>query len=1208
MPKIFRLSGILLLVVAASLFAQSDRGTITGTVLDATGAVVPAAKIVLTNSQTGLRQETVTTDTGNYTLTALPAGVYSLSVEREGFKSYNQANIRIQVAVTVRVDVSLAVGQTTESVNVVAEATMLRTESAEQSSTVSGDTINNLPINFGIGAGAVRNPLSFVQLTPGSTMTGWNTIRVNGLPAGSFRILFEGQESNLGLDGRASDEVQPSVESIQEFTLQTSNFAAEFGQVGGGLFNFTSRGGTNEFHGSAYGYFANEALNAGMPFTDDRQGHHLRPKVRRQDFGFSVGGPVWIPKVYDGRNRTFFFFNYERYRDIQFAYMGLGTVPTDALRAGDFSSILTGVNLGKDFMDRAILQNVIYDPSTRTTDPSTGNFVVNPFADNKIPASRIDPVAQKILGTIPKATNPGSLVNNYTLQSPFRKIQSIPSLKIDHNLTSTARISGYWSRQITDKDVGQDGFPDPISIRRDLHVVGPTFRVNYDQSITPTMLLHLGAGIQRYENPDSSPKSITEYDAAGQLGIKGAPGTGYPRLSGMGSITWGGLAQNPIATTNTNFGPVNRGVLYDTKPTAVAQLTWVRGDHTYKMGGEWKIDAFTNVSALGLSPSYGFNASQTAQPLYGTTLPSGTTIGHPFASFLLGLYNSAGISNASDPQYRKSAWALYVQDTWKVTRKLTLDYGIRWDLQKPMRELHARSSMFGATIINPNANNRPGGVVYEGWGDKRCNCRLVDTYPFAVAPRLGVAYKWDDKTVIRAGWGIVYGASNIFSYIGGGNSQGMGFNSINFTAPGNGVEAGVLKDGLAWDPTVLYGASYNPGLLVNPGAAVQNAPSVLDPNGGRPPRINQWSISIQREVTKNLVVEAAYVGNRSAWLNANSLVNYNTFPLARLTALGLDITQKTVRDMLTSQISSPAAAAAGFTKPYANFPSSGTVVQSLRPVPQYANIGSTWAPLGNSWYDALQMKATKRLSPDLNFTVSYAYSKNLDSTSNTYGSVWDRKSFKGLSSSDLPHVLTISADYTVPAFGIMTTNKVARRLLADWNIGAVLQYQSGALLVAPQSNSGIGSYLPGQNLRRFRKPGVPLYLKNPNANDIDPTKEVILNPDAWVDAPTGAWGTSTSYYSDFRGQRRPSESISLGKSIPLYNERMRVSFRAEFFNIFNRMISFPNPDTAMNPKTWSGDVLSGGFGFINYTQITSNSQNNNYPAPRTGQVVLRFEF
>ena len=367
MRKLLCVFGAIVLL-AASALAQSDRGTITGTVVDTSGAVVPGAKVILTNSGTGIRQETSTTPTGNYAIASLPVGRYTLSVEQPGFAGYEQSNILVQVAETARVDVTLKVGEATESVEVVADASMLKTETAEQSSSIWGDTINTLPMNYGIGAGALRNPLSFVQLTPGSMMTGWNQINVNGLPADSFRILFEGQESNNGLDGRASDEVQPSVEAVQQFTLQTSNFAAEFGQVAGGLFNFTARSGTNQIHGGAYLYATNEDLNAGIPYTSDGHGHHSRPFERRFDGGVSFGGPVYIPKVYNGKNRTFFFFNYEKYRDHSQTNLGLGTVPTDPMRAGDFSSTLTGRNLGTDFAGRAIMENTIYDPATTVTD------------------------------------------------------------------------------------------------------------------------------------------------------------------------------------------------------------------------------------------------------------------------------------------------------------------------------------------------------------------------------------------------------------------------------------------------------------------------------------------------------------------------------------------------------------------------------------------------------------------------------------------------------------------------------------------------------------------------------------------------------------------------------------------------------------------------------------------------------------------------
>jgi Carboxypeptidase regulatory-like domain/TonB dependent receptor-like, beta-barrel len=1188
-----------MLCVATCAFGQSDRGTITGTVADPTGALIPAAQVVLTNAETGYRAETVTTATGNYTLPALPVGVYKLSVSHAGFSKADRTNISVQVAVTTRVDVELQVGSATQAVEVSAESTLLKTESGEQSTTITGAQLNSLPINFGIGAGAIRNPLSFTQMTPGATINGWNNITVNGTNGG-FRILFEGQESSSSLDPRVSDESQPSVEAIQEFSLQTSNFAPEFGIVTGGLYNFTSRSGTNQFHGSGYIYLQNTAFNSGLPFTDNGRGRHVEIVKHLADGGFSVGGPVWLPKVYNGKNRTFFFFNWERYRDRESLYNGITTVPNSTLRNGDFSVIL-GRNLGTDFAGRAILQNAIYDPSTATID-SSGRRVLNVFPNNAIPTNRFDPVAVKILSMFPKPNIADTLVNNFSAGGAFWKLQQIPSIKIDHNFSEKAKISGYFSLENTNKSNGVDGLPEPISQVRLQDIHSKTFRVNYDTSLTPTLLLHLGAGVQRYYNPDTVPPESGDYDNK-QLGNLNAPGTGFPRFGGgsLGGNTYGGMT--------LAVGPGNRGLYLDVKPTGVAQLTWVHGNHTYKTGGEWKIDTFTNISYIGLSPAYGFSSSQTSQPLYGQTLPSGTGIGYNFASFLLGAYDSASIGDTVNPQYRRSAWGFFVQDTWKINRKLTLDYGLRYDLQTPMRELWNRTSTFNRNIPNPNANGRLGGVLYQGPGPGRCDCHLVSTYPYAIAPRIGIAYQIAPQTVLRAGWGLSFASVSAFNYIGGGNSQGMGFNTINFTSPGNGVAAGQISQPLAWDQSALYGASYNPGLLVTPGAAVQNAPATVDPNGGRPPRINQWNVSLQREVTKDLVLEASYLGNRGAWLQSGgNLISYNAINPSVYQKLGLDITNATTRTLLTSSITSPLAVAAGFTKPYANFPDTGTVIQSLRPFPQYNGIGSLWAPLGASWYNALQTKLTKRSSHGLTMTAAYAFSKTLDSFSGA-GDIFNRSTFKSLSPNDRPHLLSFSIDYTVPAYGFIRKNRVARTLLAGWTIGSISQYASGPLLGAPGSNNSLGTYLPGQGTRQFRVPGVSLYLKDLNCGCIDPTQETVLNPAAWVDQPAGVYGTGSAYYSDFRGQRRPVESMSLGKRFPI-RERMSFSIRAEFFNPFNRMevVSDPSTGSPSNPPTRSNGVLTGGFGYMNYTAISSNAVGGTLPAPRTGQIVARFEF
>jgi hypothetical protein len=369
-------------MIACALVAQSDRGTVTGTVSDSAGAVVPNASVDAVNSETGIVSRTVTTSTGNYTISSLSAGIYDISVEVKGFKKYLQKGVRVQVAETARVDVALEVGTASESVTVNADAPLLKTEDSEQSDTFAGDRLNALPINFGIGGGAIRNPLGFVKLAPGASLNGWNDIKVNGAPNGSFRIIFEGQDATSNLNPRVSDESQPSMESIQEFTLQTSNFSPEFGQVIGGLFNFTARSGTNQFHGSAYGYSTNEDLGAGQSFTDSGNGHLLRPPNRQNDFGGSIGGAVWIPKIYNGHDRTFFFFNYEMYRKHK-ATDTFGTVPTAAMRNGDFSSILTGRVLNTDPLGRPILENTIYDPTTART--VNGTTVTDPFPNNMIP-------------------------------------------------------------------------------------------------------------------------------------------------------------------------------------------------------------------------------------------------------------------------------------------------------------------------------------------------------------------------------------------------------------------------------------------------------------------------------------------------------------------------------------------------------------------------------------------------------------------------------------------------------------------------------------------------------------------------------------------------------------------------------------------------------------------------------------------------------
>ena len=1142
------------LLLSSGLFAQSNRGAITGEVSDSTGALIPGVQMVITNKDTGVKFDTVTTGTGNYTLLQLPVGTYSLAATKTGFNEYSQTNIQVQVAVTTRVDVVLAIGSTKDTVTVTAESSQLKTENAEQSMTVEGKQIAELPINFGIGAGAIRNPLSFVQMTPGAYFNGWNNISINGSTL-NFKIVFEGQQSDDPYSTQVSDEIQPSVEAIEQFTLQTSNLTAEYGGVGnGGIYNFTSKSGTNQFHGSAYSYIENTAFNAGIPFTDDGTGNHQRVVKHLADYGGTIGGPVYIPKVYNGKNKTFFFFNLERYRDREALYNGITTVPNSQYLSGDLSNnllVTANRNLGTDFAGRPIIQNAIYDPNTATID-SSGRRVLQVFPNNIIPQNRFDPVSVKIMSYFPKPNLGNNLfVNNFAETGDFYKLQQIPSLKIDQNFGNKFRVSGFVENESTTKSNGVDGLPQVISQVRIQAIRSQLARFNADYAFSPNLLLHFGMGYQQHRNPDTVPPIAADFDNT-TLGIVGSPGTGFPRIGGIGDNVYGGMTPS--------FGPGSRNLFIGRRLSGLPTLSWVHGNHTYKAGVEYKYDTTNYSSKTNLSPAYGFSGSETSQPLYGQVLPTGTGIGSAWASFLLGDYDSVSVGDGQALFYRRTSWALFVQDSWKLTRKLTLDYGIRWDLQQPIQELHDRINSFSPTTPNPNANGLLGGVAYEGSGQGRCGCQFAPYYPYAIAPRFGAAYQLTPKTVLRGGIGISYGP--LVPLLTDPSASSMGFNTVTVPSPGNGVGAGFLSQPLVFNQAALFGAQYDPGLNVVPGGGIQSAPALVDRNSGRPSRVIQWNISLQREVVKDVVVEAAFVGNHGVWeangssqgfynANVGNLINYDAVSPAVLAQYGLsDLTNANTRALLSSTIGSAAAIAAGFKAPYANFPSTASVLQSLRPFPQYSSIGQYQAPLGDSWYDALQTKVIKRFSYGLTASMTYTFAKSLDSTTNN-GSIYNRASFKGLSTYDYPNLFSLSVDYTVPPIGAVKRSHLAKLILSDWHVTSLDTIQSGDLLGAPTSSNSISSYVSTGYGRQVRAPGVPLYLMNINCGCIDPTQQTVLNPAAWINQAPGVPGSNIVYYNDFRGQRRPIVSGGIGKAFQI-RERVSFSIRAEFFNLFNQ--------------------------------------------------------
>jgi hypothetical protein len=1233
-------------LLAAAALGQSDRGTITGAISDPAGAVVASAPVEARNIETGAVYQAASSATGNYNLSQLPAANYELSVVVPGFKRFIRQNIVVSVAGTTRIDVSLEVGSATESVTVTEAAPLLKTESGELSHNMTTDRVNNLPvINLGFGAalGNVRNPLQAVGLIPGSAFTNDSTLRINGMPANTQSIRIEGQDATDGQNRRENQVNQASLDAIQEVTVQTSNFAAEYGQAGGGYFNYTMRSGTNQFHGSAYDYFVNEVLNAGVPFTDAgvtnslRKGEHIRNSQRRNNYGFTFGGPIVIPKLYDGHDRSFFFFNFEQFRETQRIGDGLATVPTLDYRRGDFTQALInpltiGGQPARDALGRALIQNQIFDPGTTRVAPD-GSSIRDPFPNNVVPLDRMDPVALKVQGFIPLPLNNG-IVNNYPipLYENYRHT-TIPSFKIDHNLSSTMKLAWYYSenRNFTP---AADGMANPVTAAVKQDNKARTTRINYDHSLSPTLLLHLGVGLM-YMYQKFEPAL---YDQS-QLGWGGNFSAShlFPQFGFGGDTTRGGFAW-----TSSHFGPYEYSK--DIKTTSNASMTWVHGNHTTKFGGEAQWEGFPSLSYSRAHGVLNFAQPQTANTWQDGRGTNAST-GFAYASYLMGLTSGINDGYRANLRWGNHSMAFYAQDSWKVTRKLTLDYGLRYDYLSMIREQYGRNSSVGFDVRNPLAGNRFGSVIYEA----TCGCRFQHNYPYAFGPRLGAAYQIDSKTVLRVGFGVAYGGTQTAS-------SGRSANDfLTIGVRGFGETAGLLRDGnplsvgnrfgntpLTWpDFTNRY------PLEVSPGIRQPISPFFhVDRNAGRPARIMQWSIGLQREVSRNLVVEASYVGNRGVWWAAPVIApeDFNALRPERLKSdWGIDMGNAADRALLTTRINSPAVLArfpwlANTASVYPGFPNTQNLNQVFRDFPMFFGSPGFWGPpIGNTWYDSLQAKVTKRLSNGLTVDSAFTWQKelNLGAGADTsyvaspgttpVNDVYNRMQNKQLSAQGRPFMLVVSFRYTTPGFSADGKGMKALAYAArDWNFAGVLRYQSGELIRTPSSNNSLMTQLArdrtnnpatwGGGATYFnRVPGTEVLNFDPNCKCFDPTTQLVLNSAAWSDAPAGQFGTAAPYYSNIRWQRQPAESLSLGRTFGFARDnRYKLDMRVEFFNVFNRLfLANPTPfnftgstqgPNAAQPTTRNNlGQLTGGYGFV-------NTFNGNGSQPRTGQIVARFSF
>jgi hypothetical protein len=1121
----------LLLLIAGCAAAQSTRATITGLITDPTGAPVAGANVVVTNQETGIRNTTKTNEAGNYVVPQLPVGIYEFAVEVPGFKRYLQRDVELNVAQTLGISVQLEVGQVEQTLEVTAAAPMLETGTSELGTVVNRERVVDLPLQV---SGNMRHPGAFVFLAPGVTGDVSNT-QINGSQSRSKEILMDGIGSTSPESGGLLF-TYPPVEAISEFKLLSNNFSAEYGRTGGGFEIYTTRSGTNEYHGSVWEYFRNDKLDARGFIA------RTRPVNRQNEFGAAFGGPVRLPG-YNGTNRTFFHFVYGGFRYRAGALNELATMPTAAMLRGDFSNVTRGGQ-----------RLVIYDPATTRSD-GAGGFTRDPFPGNIIPENRFSEVSRRWLRFVPQPSN-SSQLNNFQVVGRSVFDRDSYSGKLDHQFTEVNRLNFfvYWNEQAS---VAPERLPGALSPALNERRPARWLRLNHDYIFNASTLNNFRAGYTR--EPQVWSRLTSGQGLLQQIGLPGVdpPDDVPPRIQFSDGLSpWAEEVKNTGEQVNNTLQ------IADT-------VSHIRGKHSLKFGVDARWFQTNGADPANQQGLFVFNSNETALP----TAAGRPVSGHSFASFLLGAVDNASYNALFVvPANRYRYFASFIQDDWKVTSRLTLNLGLRHEIYFPRTEAHDNFSGFDPELPNPGAGGRLGAVRFLGEGPGRDDSRssFADTYYRNFGPRFGFAYQITGKTVLRGGYGVYFGPGNATMGLRSSQRFIFGFNAApTFTTQNVGVTPAFY-----WDAGLPANWARPP--FIDP--TVQNGSDVrmIGRGDGRPPYFQNFQFSIQQEITPRLVVEAAYVGVKGTRLGTGLFSNINQVDPAYL-SLG---------PLLTQNINSPGAAAAGITPPYPGF--TGTVAQALRPYPQYLGIDNGSNPNGNSTYHALQLKVDKRLSNGLTLLGAYTWSKNISDGNIAAGggpggqTFYNRGLEKAISTDDVPHVVAISYTYELP-FGrgkpFLNGGGLAGRILGGWQLTGIHQYQSGRP-IALTSNNTVPLF--NSALRPDAVEGVPKTL---SVND--PLADRWINPAAFA-IPTGLrLGTAARSYTDLRSDGFMNESFGLIKRTRLW-ERADVTFRAEFFNAFNRVV-FAAP---------VGNISAGNFGRV--------SQQSN--TPRQGQLALRIDF
>ncbi len=1158
------------LVLGISLFAMMlcihqlaraqgvTTGSIQGTVTDTSGALVPDATVTVTNSATNISQTLTTRADGAFTIPNLAVNTYRVRVEKKGFTTAVTQNVVVTVNEAAVLNMQLSLGAETQTVTVEAQTAPLTTDTGDRSTAVSAQTIAKLPLQISSG---FRQVDAFLTLAPGVTGNTFSA-RINGAPDFSQDFYYDGIPYMNADGGGRQENNSPPVDAIDQYAIDTNDYTAAYGRSSG-LLNFHIQSGTNQLHGGVWEYLRNNVLDSRGYFATKAG------TEKQNEYGFKIGGPVIIPKLYDGRDKTFFFFLMDWYKFRGGLSTSLTTLPTALMLQGNFSQ----------------LPFPIYDPATTAPD-GHGGLTRQPFPGNIIPANRVSAISAKFLPLIPASTLPG-IVNNAVVQAPAGPINTFyPLFKIDHNFSSRLilHLSYY---QDTSGTPTSPRIPGPLGSGNQFYGSGKFTRVSLDQNLSSNLYNQTSLGVQcGGDSRTFTPLVPSNFDSPIAIPDQPYPAINIQGLAGLGS----GVNNNQGGATCVNV------FFADT-------LKLQKGRHGLSFGTELRWEDEYDQFALNLG-TYNFQRGTTSLP----DSPNYGSLGYGFASFYLGTLNTYSRTGPVNNRLAKTGYrALYVQDDVKVNPKLTLNLGLRWDLSIPVSDTHDQFSTFDPTVPNPAAGGRLGSIVFAGsqggacipnGGASLCRHHIADTYWNDYQPRVGFAYRLDDLTVIRGGAGkasLRGGATTIMgpdiatNYLAGFQFQNT------LTSLDNGIS-----------PPAQFQPSWDVG-IPGVGAVPPRTRSIannqnidyLRPVDGRTGYTMNWSLTAERQLPSRTAFEISYVGSSSVHIGAN-LLNPNQVPSHYL-SLG---------PVLNADIYSPQAAAAGITPPYAGF--TGTVAQALRPYPQYRQIYDRVQTDGHENYHSLQLRLQKQYSSGVNFLVSYTWSKNLTDGITQFsqfaalpldaGQPRRERQVLGANADGAsgPQNLSIAGSYELPigpGKAFLHGGGVVGKVLGGWGISGVAQYSDGAPLPITNptgtsaevfAQSGTPNPIFNGQSRPNLVPGVVTKLWH--GGKFNPRTQSYVNPAAFSDAGPYALGNAPPTLPFAPAFPTYNENLSASKTTKIW-ESASFEFRADFFNAFNRVI-FGLPDMNFS------DVATGGFGKV-------SSQAN---SPRVIQFGARISF